>query len=166
MGHIPAIEGTALMSTRPIIGFFVRFLMFFAVLMILWSGVGAMYCGAFRGMGNLLFARFGTDGLVRFQRSLGSNTEDDIEVILMNRGNGAESTFAGSSRLQGYKPTAFLLALILATPVSWKRRGRAAQAAFEAVLPLRIQACATACQRRADHQHDQKPPVACRGLHV
>lgn len=114
-----------MMSTRPIVGFFLRFLLFFLALMILWSGVGATYGRAFRAMGNLLFARFGTDGLVRFQRSEGSNTEDDLEVMLMNRGNGAESTFAGSSRLQGYKPTAFLLALILATPVSWKRRGRA-----------------------------------------
>lgn len=113
------------MSARPVIGFLVKFLLAFVALMVLWRGVGTGYAEAFRTAGNLLFARFGSDGLVDFQRVQQPTSEDDLRILLMNRRNNAQYTYAGSSRLQGYKPTAFLLALILATPVSWKRRGRA-----------------------------------------
>ncbi|GAG33751.1 unnamed protein product, partial [marine sediment metagenome] len=49
----------------------------------------------------------------------------DTEVVLFNRRTGAERHIAGGSKLQGFKPTAFILALIVATPIPWSRRWRA-----------------------------------------
>lgn len=110
---------------RTLAGFFVRFLVVFVLLMVPWPGLGAAYATFFRVSGNFLFSTFGSDGRVRFLPVANPEKERDTEVVLVNRGTGAEMRLAGGSRLQGYKPTAFVLALILATPIPWSRRWRA-----------------------------------------
>ncbi len=113
-----------MLKRKPIAGFFVRFLIVYAALMAPWPVVRDSYAALYRAGCNALFARFGSDGAVRL-RPLGKPiAKHDTEFALTNRRTGAEYTFAGSS-LQGYNPTAFVVALILATPIPWSRRWRA-----------------------------------------
>lgn len=107
-------------------GFFLRFLVVFVLLMAPWPGVSEAYAAFFRSGGNLLFSSFGSEGRVRFLPLSDGDPGQDTEVVLVNRRTGAQISIAGGSRLQGFKPTAFVLALILATPIPWSRRWRAA----------------------------------------
>jgi len=52
-------------------------------------------------------------------------TDDNWDVVmyLRNKATGATMNNIGSSRFKGFEPTAFVISLILATPVSWRRRG-------------------------------------------
>ena len=99
--------------------------MIFVVLTAPWPGLPAAYAPVYRAGVNLLFARFGSSGAVEVRRSTRQDPDHDTELVLSNWRTGAEYVFAGSS-LKGYKPTAFVLALILATPIPWGRRWRAA----------------------------------------
>ena len=110
-------------------GFFLRFLVVFVLVMAPWPVVGDVYAAFFRAGGNLLFSSFGSEGRVQFRRLSDReppHAAEDTDMILVNRRTRAESVFSAGSRQQGYKPTAFVLALILATPIPWARRLRAA----------------------------------------
>ena len=110
---------------KRVAGFFVRFLVVFVLLMAPWPGLQEAYGAGFRAVGNVLFVRFGSGGAVRFRAISVVDPDRDMELVLRNRRNGAEYIFTGSARLQGYKPTVFVLALTLATPIPWRRRWRA-----------------------------------------
>ena len=112
-------------SAKRITGFFTLFLVAFVLLMVPWPGLQEGYGAGFRAVGNALFVRFGSAGAVRFRPISTADPDRDMELVLQNRQNGAEYIFTGSTRLQGYKPTAFVLALTLATPIPWRRRWRA-----------------------------------------
>ena len=112
------------MRSRHVVGFFVRFMAIFVVLTAPWPGLPQAYAPAYRAAGNLLFASFGADGTVELRPSTRDDPDRDTEFALANWQTDAESVFVGSS-LKGYKPTAFVLALILATPIPWRRRWRA-----------------------------------------
>jgi len=112
-------------SLRPALGFLARFLLVFVLLAAPWPGLHEGYAAVFCGAGNLLFGRFGSDGRVRFRPKPQADRKSDMELELRNRSNDAEYVIEGSARLQGYKPTAYVVALILASPVRWSRRFRA-----------------------------------------
>ena len=107
-------------------GFFARFVVVFTVFIVAWPWLGGTYAAAFRAGGNAVFCAFGNDGRVRFLPHSSPNERQDIEVVVSNRRTGAGRSIAGSSRFQGFMPTAFVLALILASPIPWSRRWRAA----------------------------------------
>ena len=107
-------------------GFFLRFIVVFVLLMAPWPGVSEAYAAFFRAGGNFLFSTFGPEGRVRFLPYADADAGQDTEVVLINRRTGAQVSIAGGSRLQGFNPTAFVLALILATPIPWSRRWQAA----------------------------------------
>ena len=79
----------------------------------------------------MVFGWFGPNGNVQVNESLAEDPNHDTVFVLTNWEADAESEFAGSS-LKGYEPTAFVLALILATPIPLLRRLWAA--AFGLVL--------------------------------
>jgi hypothetical protein len=110
---------------KPALGFLLRFLVVFVLLMAPWPGWRGTYATGFSTVANLLFARFGNDGIVHFKPAQPDKAHD-LEIVLRNRSNNTEYVFEGSARLQGYKPMAFALALTLASPIPWRRRGRAA----------------------------------------
>ena len=112
-------------SVTRVAGFTLRFVLVFTVLTAAWPWLKQPYRSVYCGVGNLLFVRFGSDGgvLMRLSSTLGA--DHDLEVMLTNRRTGSQYSFAGSSQMQGFKPTAFLVSLIAATPVSLRRRGRA-----------------------------------------
>ncbi|MHC4698053.1 MAG: hypothetical protein ACYTFA_15075 [Planctomycetota bacterium] len=130
-----------------------RFCIFFAlicgVLFTPWPGVKSGYAAVFRAGADIVFRRFWfwSDGHVRFLdlhspdlvseldwatpgtlpqgfQPLPALEPRDTLMALMNRSH--EGTFGQlrtSSRLLGYWPTAWLVALILAKPMLWSRKG-------------------------------------------
>lgn len=105
---------------KPALGFLLRFLVVFVLLMAPWPGWKQTYAAGFCTVANLLFARFGDNGLAHFRPSQ-PDAAHDLEITLRNRINDTEYVFEGSAQLQGYKPMAFALALTLASPVPWRR---------------------------------------------
>jgi hypothetical protein len=105
-----------------------------------WRGLERGYACAFRSYGNTVFARFWLwpDGGVRFldlesleagdlapgtpdMRATGA--WDTVMELRSRRAPGAYGYLRTSCRLGAYWPTALLIALVLATPVAWSRRG-------------------------------------------
>ena len=113
------------MRTRSVIGFLFWFFAIFVGLIALWPVVQEAYRSFFQAGGNVLFARFGSEGRVGFGPLTNATPNSDTEVTLRNRRTQAKSGYIVDSRSLGYKPTIFVLALILATPVPWARRLRA-----------------------------------------
>jgi len=107
-----------------IAGFLGRFILVFVLLMAPWPGLKDGYAAFYRAAGNSLFTRFGDDGRVHFRSSTRPDPDRNLEVVLKNWRTGSEYVFAGTSA-KGYNPTAFVVALILATPIPWRRRLRA-----------------------------------------
>lgn len=123
------------------------------LLVIPWPGLGRAYGCLFRSFGNVVFTRFWfwPEARVRFfdlrsptlvrdvklQAALGPGAHFDFKpppatvvldtlMLLKNEGEGRVATLGfvrTSSRSLGYWPTAFFLALALATPMPWKRKG-------------------------------------------
>jgi hypothetical protein len=114
--------------TRRIAGFALRFAVVYAVLVLAWpvlrSGFRPLYCG----LGNLVLS--GVDGslgegTVRFH-PLDTPADLDIQLVLTKRGPPpVTARMENSSRLVGYLPLVSLIALVLASPIAWKRRRRA-----------------------------------------
>ncbi|MEE9294158.1 MAG: hypothetical protein V3W34_04215 [Phycisphaerae bacterium] len=105
-------------------GFFARFVVYFLLLMFAWQGVAKPYGAYFRFFANTVFGKFGTHGEVRFEPIEGeiSSVEADTQLLFKNRRTGAEAANRGRSGFTGYQPTAFVIALILSTPIRWSRR--------------------------------------------
>jgi len=116
-------------SPRILFGFLGRFALLYGLLIIPWPGFNAAYARFFRGLGDLTFAHESGKRLVRFEpvpaelhHVLGTR------IVLANRdqidrnGNGLVKYLELDTRGVGWVPTALLVALVLASPVSLRRR--------------------------------------------
>ncbi len=106
---------------RRISGFFIRCLVFYGLLIGPWPQLMDGYRAFFRAGGNLLFHHFGPAGSVEFKPIPSLDHAKDVTLRLTKHRVGSlerdiKSVYAG------YRPTAFLIALVLATPVPWSRR--------------------------------------------
>ncbi len=114
-----------MLPARVVAVFFLRLVVLYALLMAPWPGLRRAYGDYFRACAGLAYRSIGSDGIVRFL-PLSPPTEDgDTKMKLGNRKTREKRSIGIDSRRIGYTPTAFLIALILATPVVWKRRGKA-----------------------------------------
>lgn len=114
-----------MLPARVVAVFFLRLAVLYALLMVPWPGLRGAYGVYFRACADLAYRSIGSDGIVRFL-PLSPPTEDgDTKMKLGNRKTRAVRRIGIDSRRIGYTPTAFLIALILATPVVWTRRGKA-----------------------------------------
>lgn len=109
---------------RVLCGFFIRLLLIFIPLILLWPAVSGVYGRLLRDAGNAL-AGLGSGGRVWFSPATGGNPRHDTMVEVKDRQAGSQRDTTFSSRKYGYMPSALVLALILATPVPWSRRWRA-----------------------------------------
>lgn len=96
----------------------------YAVAMSPFPGAGRLYTPWFRAICSTFDGPVGDNGLVQLLPP-GDDSLRDVEFVLRRRDslNGAKKSI--SSRYSGYVPTVIVIALILATPVAWKRRRRA-----------------------------------------
>lgn len=97
----------------------------FALFVAPWPGVADGYRAVFREVGNALFYHPGAAAVVRFERLDRGAEGKDTRVILENRRDRQKGALEIRSLYYGYRPMVFLVALVLATPATWSRRGRA-----------------------------------------
>jgi hypothetical protein len=114
---------------RPVLAFACGFAVIFGALSIPFPKWNEIYGGYFRAVCRLVFVREGERRILRFDALPPSRTHRlDTQITLANRdrfdrhGNGPAVFLALDSRGIGWIPTEFLAALVLATPVPWRRR--------------------------------------------
>jgi len=108
---------------RPIAGFFVRCALIYLLLVAPLPGLKDGYRAVFRWAGNAIFYSFGGDGSVYFEPLSRADHVRDTRLRLVNRRTGNSGSMDFKCVYTGYRPTAFLIALVLATPIPWSRRG-------------------------------------------
>lgn len=112
---------------RLLSGFFCRLILIYGLLIVPWPGLREGYSTAYRAVGNVLFGSFGSDGLVRFEPLPDDKSRDDTMIVIKNRRvPGGQVSHPHNTQLRAYLPTATAVALILATPIPWRRRWKAA----------------------------------------
>ena len=115
-----------------IAGFIWRFVVLYALLIVPWPGFNGAYGRYFCALGQLIFARENDRRIVHFEPVPEELRHQlDIRIALGNRehldrnGSGQMVFLELDTRGIGWVPTALLLALVLATPVTWRRRAGA-----------------------------------------
>jgi hypothetical protein len=108
---------------RRIARFFLVFLAVYAVLAIPWPPVRSGYRVFYCWLGNLAFGSLGETGSVRFVPWDEAHKAYDVKLVLTNaRSPGDLGEMHNHSVHIGYYPTVIIVALVLATPVSWRWR--------------------------------------------
>lgn len=122
-------------------GFLLRFLLLYVLLMIPWPGVQSTYSTVFVRSGAFLYGGLGKDYDVHGAVPDKHGTLGDVVIVVPREGIGLLEPRI-SSREVGYLATAVTIALILATPTTWRRRlrsvalGLALTCVFVAIRPL------------------------------
>jgi len=110
------------MRLRPLIGFVVRVALLYMVMAWPWSIVTRAYASAYRSVCNACFSSMVSGGSVHFQPISEPKRDYDSEILFVNTRTGAKQLALASSRDPAYLQTAFVIALVLATPLPWRRR--------------------------------------------
>jgi hypothetical protein len=120
-----------MLPRKPIASFLCGFIILYAIFALPWPGWEGIYGSYFRGLARMVFAA--NDG----RRELNFITAQDTvhplytRIEIVNRemihadGSGPVRNLDIDARAFGWKPTALFLALVIATPVPWRRRWRA-----------------------------------------
>jgi hypothetical protein len=116
-------------SRGPALGFMLRFGVIFGLLIAPWPRLNQLYSQYFQALGGMAFGpSAGSDRVVIFESASGHNAGLDTRITLENTallgsdGKGAAKSVEVDSRSIGWVPTALTMALVLATPIPWKRR--------------------------------------------
>lgn len=117
-------------------GFVLRFVIIYVILVAPWPGSREAYAWYVDHLGATLLSSIKPDVLVRFSpvdESLPDgyrppeNQGLDVQVLLtMRRSPHDAAVLFSNSHNLGHIPTAFVVALILATPIRWSRKWRSA----------------------------------------
>jgi hypothetical protein len=114
---------------RPILRFLAAFALVYGVLIAPWPGWNAAYGAGFRRMAQACLGA-SEPTAVRFQATPGGGPLD-MEIVVFNptqadaQGRVKTRLLRLDTRGVGWIPTAFLVALVIASPVTWCRRLRA-----------------------------------------
>jgi hypothetical protein len=111
-------------ATWPVAAFFLKVAVIYGLLVTPLFRAHEAYGWTFRAGCNMFFRNMGDGGRVYFSKNPAENMDQDTLVSIKNvRKQGAPGgTFEINSYTFGYLATAFLVALVLATPVPWPRR--------------------------------------------
>ncbi len=111
---------------------FLRFVLVYTIFLLPWLGLSSGFATVYRDVGEWLFQSAGApDYAVRFQADESSAGTDTrlilINVTLDNLNQAIPPQKMGglSSRSGGYTQLTFFIALVLAAPITWRRRGLA-----------------------------------------
>jgi hypothetical protein len=116
--------------SRPIARFVCVFLLLYVALTVPWPGWKAAYGTWFRAFGEGVAAVLPSSRTVRM-RDAGPSAPLDTQILLIDPkspvANGHQKALVLNldSRSVGWIPTAFLCALVISTPIPWRRRLRA-----------------------------------------
>ncbi len=105
--------------------FFVVCSLIYALLIIPWPGLLDGYRAFFRTGGDVLFRSYGSNGSVSFKPLSSADHSRDTTVVLVKKKPFVRAELDITAVYLGYRPTAFLVALVVATPIPWSRRWRA-----------------------------------------
>ena len=106
--------------------FFVCSVFVYALLVAPWHGAQDAYETFFQAGGNLLFGTIGEHGAAEFAPRTSKRGSGDTLVTVRKRRPPYPAMDLNISSVQvGYRPTVFLIALALATPIPWSRRWKA-----------------------------------------
>ncbi len=117
----PNAEASFALPVRSLLAFVALFLLFFSILMALWSPFANGYGWLFRTTGNVLIGE-NARGRVWFEQPDDADGRHDTQLAVVDPKEKVKRATKMSSRRHGYMPTIFLLALTLASPVAWPRR--------------------------------------------
>jgi len=113
-----------MLPPKALTAFCVRFLLFFGLSLVPWPGLPAACNGYFRAVNRLVFESKSGPRSLEF----GPNEAHDTRIVIINRklmqpdGSGPVRNLDLDSFNFMWRPVSVLLALILASPVSWPRR--------------------------------------------
>jgi hypothetical protein len=116
-----------MLPSKPVKTFCACFLLFFGLSLVPWPGLPAVCGDYFRAVGRLVFVSDTGPRSLEF----GSLEDHDTRIVIINRGlmkpdgSGPVRNLDLDSFNFTWRPVSLLLALILASPVSWPRRMRA-----------------------------------------
>lgn len=115
-------EPRGLLTLRSVALFFAIFVVAFSILMIPWPGVRSAFGAYYRGVGNFFFSSLGEDGRCQLVPMVRPSERMDTVVELTNLRTRSTASMETGSRFIGYVPSAFVLSLVLASPVSLRRK--------------------------------------------
>jgi hypothetical protein len=105
---------------------------FFTILAAPWPGLDGAYCAWIRTLGGAVFSRGHPEWAIRFEPILRTRERPlDTRIVLIDQRKRTADGRLRATLLDldmqciGLVPTAFFAALVLATPITWARRGRA-----------------------------------------
>lgn len=113
--------------TNLLFRFFVVFASLYGTLIFPWPGWNAIYGKGYRGLNGLFLASEGPGKIVRFRAS-DPGKPLDTEIVVIEAGQAPVNGMFKArilcldSRGVGWIPTALLMALIISTPIPWRRR--------------------------------------------
>lgn len=110
---------------KKLAGFLCLTLIYLGVLLAPWPGRAGAYSAVFRAEGNLLCKPFGQQYRLRF---IPPPPDAPVHLCLAeftNRQSNARGTLPLNTHRHGYAPTVVVMALVLATPIPWRRRWHA-----------------------------------------
>ena len=108
-----------------VLGFVVRAMIVYGVLVAPWPGLREGYANGFRFAAGMAFGHFGRDGLVSFHPLSGNDSGMDTQIRLGKRGEPYIGPIKHNTRIADYLPTSCVIALVIATPIPWSRRWKA-----------------------------------------
>ena len=106
------------------LGFLLRFLALYLLLMIPWPGVESTYRSIFIRTGSFLYSNLGEYYDVTPAPATQEGKGPDVLIVVPRRDMNQLVELGISSREVGYLSTAVAISLILATPLAWLRRLR------------------------------------------
>ncbi len=106
-------------------GFLIRFLVLYVLLMIPWPGVESTYRNLFVGTGDVLYRALGSGYGVRFDETKVVGKGEDTAITVRHQAARVELQLGINSREIGYLATVVIISLCVATPSAWRRRLRA-----------------------------------------
>lgn len=105
--------------------FLVALAVYTGIVLFPWSGPREGYRSVFIATIHGIYGRIGSEGVVRCE-NLDINAANDVNIFLGKRIGAriGENPVGVSSAKLGYAPIAFLIALVVATPIPWRRKWR------------------------------------------
>lgn len=94
----------------------------YGLMVLPWPGVRAGYAAFFRAGGNGIYPSLIPGGTVKLHPLREPKGQLDTVMVLRNLRSSKERRFMTSSQKPGYLSTALVVALVLATPLPWRRR--------------------------------------------